>query len=275
MEKLIVSVATTGSWSPREKTPHLPVTPHEIVEAAVASRSEGAAIVHIHARDRDGNMTQDPAILEEIVEGIRARSDILVNLTTSSGVGRLTEEVRFNPLRFRPDLASFDAGTLNFNDGVFTNSPQFLPELARRLKEAGVKPEIECFDSSFIANALRLADQGLLEPPLFFQLVLGVRGGAPATAKQLLHMVEQIPAGSPWSVCAVGPHQLPMNVMAMAMGGHTRTGLEDNLYYRRGELATNPQLVARVVRIAREIGRDVATPAETRAILGLGTHRNS
>lgn len=272
MEKLIISVATTGSWPAQATSPYLPVTPAAIIDTAVACRNEGAAIIHIHARDPEGRMTQDPAILGEIVSGIRARSDILINLTTSSGVGRgtpLADEERFNPLQFQPDLASFDAGSVNMNDRVFLNPPPFLEELARRMKAAGVKPEIECFDSGFIANALRLADAGLLEPPLYFQFVLGVRGGAPATPKQLIHMVEQIPVGSPWSVCAIGRHQLPMNVLAIVMGGHARTGLEDNLYYQRGVLATNQQLVARLVRIAREVGREIASPAEARTILGL------
>ena len=269
MEKLIISVALTGTWPTKDRTPYVPVTPAEIVEAAVACRNEGAAIVHIHARDAQQRMTQDPAILEEIVGRIRARSDVLINLTTSGGVGVVAEEDRVNPLRFQPDLASFDAGSVNFQDRVFLNPPPFLEELARRMKEARIKPEIECFDSGFIANALRLAEEGLLEPPLYFQFVLGVRGAAPPTPKQLLHMVEQIPPGAPWSVCAIGRHQLPLNVMAMAIGGHVRTGLEDNIYYRRGELAPNHQFVARLVRIAREIGREIASPGDARAMLGI------
>jgi 3-keto-5-aminohexanoate cleavage enzyme len=214
-------------------------------------------------------MTQDPSIIEEIVTGIRAKSDVLINLTTSNGVGEITDEDRFGPLRFKPDLASFDAGSVNFQELVFLNPPSFLEELARRMKAAGVKPEVECFDSGFIINALHLADEGLLVKPLFFQFVLGVRGGAPPTPKQLLHMVEQIPADSPWSVCAIGRHQLPLDTIAIAMGGHARTGLEDNLYYSRGDLATNPRLAARLVRISRELGREIASPSDARRILGL------
>ncbi|HUE75514.1 MAG TPA: 3-keto-5-aminohexanoate cleavage protein [Chloroflexota bacterium] len=270
MDKLIISVATTGTWPTKDKTPHVPVTPDEIIADAVACREAGAAIVHIHARDSRQRMTQDPETLERIVSGIRERSDILINLTTSGGVGEVAEEERFNPLRFAPDLASFDAGSVNFGERVFLNSPPFLAELARRMQEAGVKPEIECFDSGFITNAHRLADDKLLDRSLYFQFVLGVPGAAPATPRQLLHMIEQIPGDSTWSICAIGRHQLPMNVMAIAMGGHARTGLEDNIYYRRGELATNAGLVERLVRIAREVGREVATPAEARALLNLG-----
>jgi 3-keto-5-aminohexanoate cleavage enzyme len=158
---------------------------------------------------------------------------------------------------------------MNFQEPVFLNPPSFLEELARRMKAAGVKPEVECFDSGFSFNALRLADEGLLDRPLFFQFVLGVRGGAPPTPKQLLHMVEQIPTDSPWSVCAIGRHQLPLDTIAIAMGGHARTGLEDNLYYGRGDLATNPRLAARLVRISRELGREIASPSDARRILGL------
>jgi 3-keto-5-aminohexanoate cleavage enzyme len=270
MDKLIISVATTGTWPTKARTPHVPVTPDEIIADAVACRAAGASIVHIHARDARERMTQDPATLERIVTGIRERSDILINLTTSGGVGEVAEEERFNPLRFAPDLASFDAGSVNFGERVFLNSPPFLAELARQMQEAGVKPEIECFDSGFITNALRLAEDGLLDRPLYFQFVLGVPGAAPATPKQLLHMIEQIPADSTWSMCAIGRYQLPLNVIAIAMGGHARTGLEDNIYYRRGELATNVALVERLVRIARDLGRDIATPAEARAILRPG-----
>lgn len=268
-DRLIISAALTGTRGTKDQNPHLPITPNEIVEAAVACREEGAAIVHVHARDPDGRMTQDPAILAEIVSGIRARSDVLINLTTSNGVGEVDDSLRFNPLRLKPDLVSFDAGSVNFAELVFLNAPSFLTELATRIRAAGVKPEIECFDSGFVANALRLADEGLLVRPLFFQFVLGVRGAAPPTPKQLLHLIEQIPPGSPWSVCAIGRHQLPLNLMAVAMGGHARTGLEDNYYYRRGELASNPQLVARLARIGREVGREPASPAEARSILGI------
>ncbi len=142
--------------------------------------------------------------------------------------------------------------------------------LAAHMKVKGVKPEIECFDTGQIDNAVRIIDQGLIDPPHWFQIVLGVKGGAPASPRQLLHMVDMLPAGAPWSVCAVGRDQLPMNTMAITMGGHARTGLEDNIYYRKGELAvSNAQLVARVVRIGRELGREIASPSEARSILGL------
>lgn len=269
MSKIIISVATTGSWTTRRHTPYVPITPEEIAAAAIESWREGAAIVHIHARDAQERVTCDKEVLGRIVDLIRgAGCDVLINLSTSGGVGVTSEEDRFNPLEFNPDLVSFDAGSLNFRDRVFLNSPDFLERLAARCLEKGVKPEIECFDTSMILNALRIAEKGLIKPPYFFQFVLGLRGGAPPTVKQLVHMLDHIPPGSPWSICGIGPHQLPLNVVAIGMGGHARTGLEDNIHYAPGQLATsNAQLVARLVRIARECGREPATPTEAREIL--------
>jgi 3-keto-5-aminohexanoate cleavage enzyme len=152
---------------------------------------------------------------------------------------------------------------------VFVNSPQFLRELAERMNRHGVRPEIECFEPGHVENARRLIEDGLLHPPFWFQFVLGVRGGAPASVKQLHHMIDMLPPHAHWSVCAIGRAQLPIGVAAMAMGGHVRTGLEDNLYYRKGELTTNPQLVARLARVAAELNRPLATPAHVRALLAL------
>ncbi|MFC1937619.1 3-keto-5-aminohexanoate cleavage protein [Chloroflexota bacterium] len=271
MDPLIISVATTGNWPTREHTPYVPLTPKEIAAAAVDSWREGAAIVHIHVRNSQGKISLDRELFGEAMELIRAVGcDIIINLTTSGGVGQLPDEERFNPLELKPELASFDAGSINFQNRVFVNSPEFLERLAQRMLDAGVKPEIECFDTAMITNALALAQKGLIKPPLLFQFVLGVPGAGHASAKQLLHMVELIPAGSVWSVCGIGPHQLPLNTMAVVMGGHARTGLEDNIYYRKGELATsNAQLVARLARIARECERKIASPYEAREILGL------
>ena len=174
------------------------------------------------------------------------------------------------PLTLAPEIASYDCGSVNFGERVFINSPTFLRELATRMKSHGVKPEIECFEPGHIWNALRLIDDGLLEPPFWFQFVLGVRGGSPPEVKQLQHMVEMLPPGAHWSVCGIGRAQLPLGMAAMAMGGNVRTGLEDNIWYRKGELAeSNAQLVARIVRIAAELGRPLATPDQVRVLLRL------
>jgi 3-keto-5-aminohexanoate cleavage enzyme len=271
MDKLILSVATTGSATSREQTPHVPITPEEIAEQAIACYEEGAAIVHIHVRDDQGRVTCDPERYERVRRSVEERGcPIIVNMSTGGGAGIVNDEDRMSPVRLRPEIASFDAGSTNFGDGVFVNSPQFLDTLAERMQEYGVKPEIECFDSGMIENARRLIDRGLLTPPFWFQFVLGVRGGAPATPQQLIHMVNQLPPNSHWSVCAIGRYQLPMNILAIAMGGHARTGLEDNIYYGYRVLAEgNAPLVARVARLARELQREIATPDEARKILGL------
>jgi 3-keto-5-aminohexanoate cleavage enzyme len=271
MDKLIISVATTGSWTTRQHTPHVPLTEAEIAQQVVASWRVGAAIAHIHVRDERGIITCDPARYHEVRRLVRAAGcDIILNFSTGGGAGQTTDEERLAPVACGPEIASFDAGSTNFGARVFINSPDFLTRLAAEMRRFGVKPEIECFDAGMIATALRMADEGLLDRPLFFQFVLGIRGAAPATVAQLAFMVSQLPLGSPWSVCAVGRHQLPMNTAAIVMGGHARTGLEDNVYYRRGVLAAgNAHLVARLARLARELGRDVASPAEARHLLGL------
>ncbi|HBB15600.1 MAG: 3-keto-5-aminohexanoate cleavage protein [Syntrophus sp. RIFOXYC2_FULL_54_9] len=270
-DKIILSVATTGSWALKSHNPALPITPGEIARAAVESWREGASVVHVHVRDDAGAMSCDLARFRRVKELIRAQGcDAIINFSTSGGAGRVNEDERFNSLAAGPELASLDAGSINFNERVFLNSPDFLEELARRMLEAHVKPEIEAFDSGMIGNAMTLIEKGLIKTPLWWQFVLGVKGGAAATVRSLVHLVESLPAGSLWSVCAVGWRQLPLNVQAIVMGGHARTGLEDNLYYRRGELAqSNAQLVARLARIARECGREPATPNEAREILGL------
>lgn len=271
MDKLILSVATTGSATSRKQTPHVPITPEEIAEQAIACYEEGAAIVHIHVRDDNGRVTCDPDRYARVAEIIRAAGcPIIVNMSTGGGAGIVSDEERMSPVRLRPEIASYDCGSLNFGDGVFVNSPSFLETLADSMNEYGVKPEIECFNSGMIENAKRLIDRGLLTPPFWFQFVLGVRGGAPATPQQLVHMVNQLPPNSRWSVCAIGRYQLPMNIMAIAMGGHARTGLEDNIYYSYRVLAEgNAQLVARVARLTREADRELATPDEAREMLGL------
>jgi 3-keto-5-aminohexanoate cleavage enzyme len=271
MDKVIVSVATTGSWTTREQTPYVPITEEEIAAEAIRCWREGAAIVHIHVRDEQGRVTSDPARYARVRDLIRSqRCDIILNFSTGGGAGIFPDEERIAPVRLRPEIASFDAGSLNFGDRVFVNSPAFLEALAHEMQAHGVKPEIECFESGFIETAERFIERGLIHPPYWFQMVLGVRSGAPAAVDQLVHMVRQLPAGSLWSVCAIGRHQLPMNVAALVMGGHVRTGLEDNIYYSYRVLAEgNAPLVARIVRIARELGREPASPSEARTLLGL------
>jgi 3-keto-5-aminohexanoate cleavage enzyme len=270
-DALIISAATTGSWPTKAQNPNVPTTPDEIARAALECAAAGAAIVHIHVRDDDERVTCDPgryARVRDLVE--RAGSDVVINMSTGGGAGSTTDEERMAPVALAPEIASFDCGSVNFGERVFINSPVFLRELAGRMKTHGVKPEIECFEPGHVWNALRLIDEGLLEPPFWFQFVLGVRGGSPPETRQLQHLVEMLPSGAHWSVCGIGRAQLPLGMAAMAMGGHVRTGLEDNIWYRKGELAqSNAQLVARVARIAGELGRPLATPGQVRSLLAL------
>jgi 3-keto-5-aminohexanoate cleavage enzyme len=269
--KLIISAALTGSWPTKAQNPAVPITEEEIAQAAVDCWRAGAAIVHLHVRNEQGKVTCDPARYAKARDLIRAAgSDVIINISTGGGAGQTTDEQRMEPVSLAPEIASFDCGSLNFGQTVFVNSPAFLEELASRMERHGVLPEIECFEPGHVANALRLIDDGKLKPPYWFQFVLGVRGGSPGTVKQLVHLIDMLPEGALWSVCGIGRAQLPLGLTAMAMGGHVRTGLEDNIFYHKGQLAeSNAQLVERLVRIAGEIGRPVATPDQARAILGL------
>ena len=274
MEKLIITAAITGSRITRETTPHIPITPEEIVRSAVECHQAGASIVHIHVRDpQSGLGTQDIEVFRQVVDPLREETDLVLCLTTSGIPGRnIPIEERLAPLELKPELASFDAGSINLGDSVFINSPDFLDRAAKEMKARGVKPELEIFDLGMLITCLRMLDEKKLDPPAHFQLVLGTPWGAPASPKSLINFHEYIPENATWSVIGIGQSHLPMSMMALAMGGHIRVGMEDNIYYSRGVMAkTNAEFVERIVRIAREYGRKIATPAETRKILKLNS----
>ena len=268
---VIITAALTGSRITKEQTPAIPVTPDEIAAEGIAAWKAGAAVVHIHVRGPDGRGAQDVDAFADVVETLRAETDVILCLTTSGIPGRnLPTAERIAPLSLQPELASFDAGTIQMDAGLFVNEPQFLDALAAEALTRGVKLELECFTLEMIETALRYHAEGKIAAPLHFQFVTGTRHGMPATARALVEAVALLPEGSTWSVIGVGRTQTPMAMLALAMDGHVRVGLEDNIYYRRGELATgNAQLVARVVRLAGELGRPVATPGEARTLLGL------
>lgn len=273
MTPLIITCAVVGAELTRAQTPFLPLTPDEIAGECVRAAEAGAAMVHIHARDpQTGEPTQAAEVYAAIVARVRARSDVIIQISSGGAVGMSAAE-RLAPVldeRVAPEMASLTAGTVNFGDGVFWNAPDLMREFARGMAARGIKPEIEVFEIGHIANALRLVKEGLLALPLHFDFVLGVPGGLPGEARHLLQCVAEVPAGSSWSVAGVGRAQLPLNTIAIALGGHVRTGLEDNIYYSRGVLSEgNAPLVARLVRIAGELGRPVATPEEARGMLGL------
>jgi len=270
MEKLIITAAITGSRITREITPYIPITPQEIVRSAFECWEAGASVAHIHVRDPDTGLgTQDLNLFRQVVEPLREKTDLILCLTTSGIPGRnLPIDKRVAPLELKPELASFDAGSINLGGSVFINSPEFLERAAKKMREMGVKPELEIFDLGMMITCLRMRDEGKLDEPLHFQFVLGTPWGAPASPKSLLHLHEYIPENSTWSVIGIGKGHLPMSMMALVMEGHIRVGMEDNIYYSKGVLAkTNAQFVERIVRMAREYGREIATPEEARRIL--------
>ncbi|MDW7650547.1 MAG: 3-keto-5-aminohexanoate cleavage protein [Bacillota bacterium] len=269
MDKVMITVAPVGAEATREENPNLPLTPEEIIEAVYEAWQAGAAIVHLHVRDPLGKPTQDPTIFRQVIEGVRQRCDIVIQVSTGGSTGMSPEE-RCAPLALKPEMATLTAGTVNFGPEVFSNPYPLIIDFARMMKEKGVKPEIEIFDAGMLDTTLLLVKKGVLALPLHFDFVLGVPGGMAATARNLVYLAESIPHGCTWSVAGIGRHELPLGTMAIAMGGHVRVGFEDNVYYEKGALAaSNAQLVARIARLAKELGRPAATPVEARRILGL------
>jgi 3-keto-5-aminohexanoate cleavage enzyme len=270
-ERVIINAAITGTVLYKKDAPALPVTVAEIVDCAKRVREAGAAIVHLHARKPDESPTLDADVYREIVERVREATDLVVCVSLS---GRFTSDVglRAAGLQARPDLASLTLGSMNFMSGPSVNAPATITELAARIYAAGVVPELEVFEAGFVNYASFLARKELLRPPYYFNIILGSLGAAPLDLVGLGHMVGLLPPGSTWSVGGLGQYQLDANVMSIAAGGHVRVGLEDNVFFDRArtDKADNPRLVARVARIAREMGRPPATPAEARALIGLG-----
>jgi 3-keto-5-aminohexanoate cleavage enzyme len=268
MVPLIITVAAVGAELTPEQTPHLPITPEQLGETAALCRAAGASMIHVHCRRDDGTNTADPARFAAAMTAIRARSDLIVQFTTGGAIG-MTVEQRAAPLQVRPEMATLTCGTVNFGDDVFENSFPIMRGILAQIVQHGVLPELEIFDAGHLTNAKRLAAEGLLAFPAHVDFVLGVPGGLDASVRNLVHLVEALPAGCSWSVAGIGRDQLPMATVAIAMGGHVRVGLEDNIYYSKGRLARNDELVARVARVAGELGRPVATPDEARGLLGL------
>jgi 3-keto-5-aminohexanoate cleavage enzyme len=268
MEPLIITVAAVGAELSPDQTPHLPITPEALGETARLCRAAGAAMIHVHCRRDDGTNTSDVERFRAARDAIRAESDLIVQFTTGGAIGMSVPE-RAGPLRLGPEMATLTCGTVNFGDGVFENSFPIMRGILAEMERYGVRPELEIFDAGHLSNAKRLAAAGLLTFPQHVDFVLGVPGGLDASVRNLSYLVDALPAGCTWSVAGIGRDQLPLAVVAIAMGGHVRVGLEDNIYYSKGRLARNDELVARVARVATELGRPVATPAQARTLLGL------
>lgn len=270
MIPVIITCAITGAETTRERQPNLPITPEEQAQAAEAAVEAGASIIHLHVREDDGSPSQSLDRFKDAMDRIRARcGDVILQVSTGGAIGE-TIENRAKPLQLKPEMASLNLGTMNFGDEVFFNHPRDILALASRMQSSGVMPELEIYEAGMLESAFRLAKQGVLREPLHFQFVLGVPGGMSGDLRNLTHLVSLLPDGVHWGVAGVGRFQLPLAVHALAMGGHVRVGFEDNIFYRKGEVAkSNAQLVERVARIARELDREIATPAVARKLLGL------
>jgi 3-keto-5-aminohexanoate cleavage enzyme len=274
--KIMITVAVSGSRPTKEMNPAVPYTPSEIIDAALESYRAGAAIVHVHVRDpKTGVPVYRADLYKEVLEGIRRKCDMIVNLTTSGLflAGEKEEEGiarRLQPVLLKPELCSFDLGSMNFHDRVFVNPPNWAEAATRSMRENGVKPEIEVFDVGHIYQALDLIKRGLIDPPPYFQLCMGVRWGMEATPENLLFMKSKLPSGVLWSALGVAKAQLPIITMAILMGGNVRVGFEDNLFLKQGVLATsNAQLVEMAKDMVERLGYEAANPGEARRLLGL------
>jgi len=272
-EKLIIKLAPTGMIPSKNDTSHVPITPSEIAEDTYKAYNLGASVVHVHARDKNGKPTHKKEYFEMIFSEIKKKCpDIVICATTS---GRVTPQVehRSEVLELQPEMASLTVGSLNFPNYPSVNSPETIKKLAKAMKEKGILPELEIFEAGFINTAKYLAKKGILNEPLHFNLLLGSLGTIPADIRDLAYLVDSLPLGSTWSATGIGRFQTQINVAAILMGGHVRVGIEDSIYYNypKKELTTNEKLVKRIVKIANELGREIATPNEARKILGLKT----
>lgn len=273
--KLIINAAITGMVPTKADTPHVPICVAEIAACARQVRDAGAAIVHLHARDAAGAPVSGAQPYIELVRAVREACPDLILCASLSG--RLVQDVerRAAALEARPDMASLTLGSANFPSQVNANPPDVIRELARRIYAAGAVPELEAFEAGFVHYARYLIAKGALRPPYYVNLIVGSLGSAPLDLVGLGHMVSLLPDGATWAVGGIGRYQLDANVMGIAAGGHVRVGLEDALYYdrERTELATNPRLVERIARIARQMGREPASPDEARRIIDLPPRR--
>lgn len=265
----VITVAPTGPIATTRDNPHLPVTPEAIAEQVHEAYQLGAAIAHLHLRDADERPTADLGIARRTMDLIAERCPILIQLSTGVGLGVPFED-RARLVELTPSMATLNPCSMTFGDAEFLNPPADVRRLAARMQELGVKPELEIYDTGHLEMALRLRDEGLLEPPLQFSLVLGVRGGMAATPDNLLLMARRLPDDCVWQVIAIGAANLTLTAMGLALGGNARAGLEDALYLRKGELARgNAPLVERTATLAAALDRTTASPQEARVLLQL------
>ena len=291
---VIITCAVTGAGDTVDKHPAIPVTPEQIATSALEAAEAGAAIVHCHVRNPEtGKGSRDVNLYREVVERIRARNtNVVINLTAGMG-GDLEVGADENPMEFgpetdvvgpverllhveelRPEICTLDCGSLNFGDGnsVVIQTPIQLRRQAALIRDYGVKPEMEIFDSGNLWFAKQMVEEGLIDAPPMFQLCLGIPWGAPVNPQTMGYLVGQLPEGAVWAGFGIGRHQFPMVAQAALLGGHVRVGLEDNLYLEKGVYASNGSLTEKAVKVIEILGAKVASPDEARDILGLKKH---
>jgi uncharacterized protein (DUF849 family) len=277
---VVITAALTGVLATREQCPAIPYTPVEIAEEARRAAAAGAAVVHIHARTPDGGPEWRVETFAEILSEVRARTDVIVNFSTGA-IGIPVEQRIAHIRELKPEIGALNMGSMNYaiysakkkafyHDHVFANPFKDILFFLEAMNQAGVRPELECFDTGHIANTAPLIDMGILKPPYQFSLIMGVLGGIPGTTRHLVNQVDTLPAGSIWEVIGIGSRQWSLAASAIAMGGNVRVGLEDNFYLEEGRMAkSNGELVEKASAMVRAQGRDVASIAESRKILCL------
>jgi 3-keto-5-aminohexanoate cleavage enzyme len=265
----VVTCALTGPIATKADNPNLPTTPEEIAEAARGAHEAGAAVVHVHLRDEQGRPTADLEIAKRTVALIEEATPALVQLSTGVGLDVPFEECELL-VEARPRMASLNPCSMSFANGEFRNPPEGVRRLAARMQELGVKPELEIYDTGHLDVALALCEEGLVPEPLQFSIVMGIRGGMPATPTALVQLVDRLPPRAVWQAIAIGRWNLPMTAIGLAMGGNARTGMEDTIMLRRGvPVASNAELVERLVSVARSLEREPATGTEVEERLAL------
>ncbi|MFB6205769.1 MAG: 3-keto-5-aminohexanoate cleavage protein [Haloglomus sp.] len=278
-DRAIISAALTGALTTRDQCEHIPYTPEEIAEDAAEARENGAAIAHIHARAENGSPTFDTEVYQEIYDEVRDRTDILINFST--GAIHEPVETRVEYVReVQPDIAALNMGSMNYAkysesrddfvfDMVFENPFNEIRDFLTAMRDSDVKPELECFDTGHVGNIRPFVENGELESPIQFSLVMGVLGGIPPTVENLAHQVRQLPDDATWQVIGISREQWQLVAAALAMGGNVRVGLEDNFYLPNGEMSTNAGLVAKAAELTRNVGREPATPAEAAELMDI------
>ncbi|MBO4878660.1 MAG: 3-keto-5-aminohexanoate cleavage protein [Clostridia bacterium] len=271
MEKLIITAAICGAEVTKAHNPAVPYTVREMVNEAKSAYNAGAAIIHVHVREDDGTPTQSRERFRVVMDAIRAELPDVIMIPSTGGATGMSPEERLQPTELFPEMATLDCGTCNFGDEIFDNTMPNMRVFGKRMIENGIKPEYECFEMGHIDTILDMARKGEVPgDPMQFNFVLGVKGCTPATVQNLCWMVNAIPANATWTATGIGRAAFTLAAPTIVMGGNVRVGFEDNIYLSRGvKAASNGELVEKVVRLSRELGRDIASPEEARRILSL------